>query len=237
MDKRNASSGLRSTGVFGKKPIIGLIMFVVGALVFIILAYSLVMNGLLIKWDLPIAEGFHALALESPAFVIDIMIAGYYLGIEGIAIVAILLGFYFLYKRFWHELVMTAVAVGGAALLFPILSNIFQRPRPFLLFDKMIWPSSPNIHGFPSGHALSIVVLCGFLVYLLLPRIKSYSGKVLTVLIALLVLFYVGFSRLYIGDHYLTDIVAGYAVGIAWFGLACTSVELLFQRYNSGKVN
>ena len=55
--------------------------------------------------------------------------------------------------------------------------------------------------------------------------------KVLAVIIALLVILFIGFSRLYIGDHYLTDVVAGYALGIAWFGLTVTSIELLYQRY------
>ena len=42
-------------------------------------------------------------------------------------------------------------------------------------------------------------------------------------------------SRIYIGDHYLTDLIAGYALGIAWFGLTVTLIELLFRRYYSRK--
>ena len=59
----------------------------------------------------------------------------------------------------------------------------------------------------------------------------SGFGKILLVLIALLVAVYIGFSRLYIGDHYLTDIIAGYAAGIAWFALAFTIIEWLFKKY------
>jgi membrane-associated phospholipid phosphatase len=44
-------------------------------------------------------------------------------------------------------------------------------------------------------------------------------------------MLFIGFSRLYVGDHYLTDIIAGYAVGIAWSGLAYTYIEWFFQRY------
>lgn len=231
MDKRKISSGLQSPGLLGKKPIIGLMIFVFGILIFIILAYNLVTQGPLIKWDLPIAEGFHALALKSSPLVIDIMIAGYYIGHEGIVIIAILLGLYFLYKRFWRELVMVIVGFGGGGLLFLFLSSIFNRSRPFLLFDKQIWPGSPIIPGFPSGHTLGTAVCIGFLIYLFVPKIKSYIGKVLVITFALLVMFFIGFSRLYVGDHYLTDVIAGYAVGIAWFGLAYTSIELLFKKY------
>ncbi len=228
---RNVLSNLCTPGLFGKKPIIGLTMFAIGSLIFIVLAFNLIKQGPLIKWDFSIAESLHALALKSPAFVINIMIIGYYVGLQGIVLVAVLLALYFLYKRFWCELVMVSISLGLSGPIFLILSHIFKRPRPFLLFDKPLWASSPNIPGFPSGHTLSIVVCYGLLIYLLVPKIKSYLGKTLVVAAALLVMIYVGFSRIYLGDHYLTDIIAGYAVGIAWFGLACTSVELLFQKY------
>jgi membrane-associated phospholipid phosphatase len=225
--------------MLGKKPIIGLLMFIIGGLIFFILAYNLANQGPLIKWDLPIADGFHALALRSSPLVIDVMIAGYYVGYWGIWVVGIILGLYFLYKRFWRELVMDIAALGGSGLLFSILSNIFKRPRPFTLFDKQIWPGSPNIPGFPSGHAMAIIICCALLVYLFWPKIKSHMGKVLVVLIALLIVVFVGFSRIYIGDHYLTDIIAGYAVGIAWFGFSLTAIELLFQKYHmrNGRIN
>jgi undecaprenyl-diphosphatase len=70
---------------------------------------------------------------------------------------------------------------------------------------------------------------------LLIPKIKSYLKKSLVVLIALLIIFYIGFSRLYVGDHYLTDIISGYAIGIAWFGLAITCVELMFKKSSERK--
>jgi undecaprenyl-diphosphatase len=159
------------------------------------------------------------------------MIAGYYIGIWGIVAVGVLLALYFLYKRFWCELVMTAVSLSLSGVIFLILSHIFMRPRPWLLFDNPIWLGSKDIPGFPSGHAKSILLLCGLLVYLLLPRIKSYLGKVMVISIALFMVAYIGFSRLFVGDHYLTDVIAGYAVGIAWFSLVYTSIEWLFQRY------
>ncbi len=234
---KNVFSNLRTPGLLGKKPIIGLTMFVIGTLIFIILAINLVNNSPLIKWDLSLANSFHNLALKSPTFVIDTMIAGYYIGSCIIWITAIFLIVYFLYKRFWCELFMSLASLGLAPIIFLILSNIFKRPRPFLSYDKLIWTGSPTIPGFPSGHATSIIVCLGFLVYLLVPRIKSHIKKVLMILVALLIVLYIGLSRIYIGDHYPLDIIAGYAVGVAWFGLACTSIELLFQRHYLKKRN
>lgn len=231
MNERTSIDGLRSPGTLGKKPIIGLIMFIFGSLIFIIIAYNLVKQGPLIIWDLPVAVWFHDLALKSSPLVIDIMIAGYYVGDWGVIAIGVLLSLYFLYKKFWRELVMTVTSLAGSGLIFLILSNIFDRVRPSVLFAEKIWAGNLTIAGFPSGHAKTVLVCWVFLVYLFLPKIKSYLVKVLMVLVATLVILYVGFSRLYVGDHYLTDVIAGYAVGIAWFGIIFTSIELLFQRY------
>lgn len=231
MKKVNTSKELRVSGLFGKNPIIGFWMFVIGGLTFFAMAYNLVKQGPLIKWDLFIAEWFHILALKSPAYVIDIMIAGYYAGTGIIIASGVILGLYFLYKRFWREFTMVVIAFGGSGLLFLALSRIFMRPRPFLLFDEMIWAGSPNIPGFPSGHVKSILVCCGFLIYLFWPKIKSKFGKFLAVSGGLILVAYIGFSRLFLGDHFMTDIIAGYAVGTAWLGLICTSIEWLFKKY------
>jgi len=61
MDKQKVK-GLRSSGLLGEKPIIGFVMFIIGNLIFLILAYNLIMNGPLIKFDLYVTEYFHNLA-------------------------------------------------------------------------------------------------------------------------------------------------------------------------------
>ncbi len=87
-----------------------------------------------------------------------------------------------------------------------------------------------NIPGFPSGHAISVVVCYGLLAYLLAPKMPSLFWKIVVIAAALLIIVYVGFSRIFMGGHYLTDILAGYAVGIAWSGLAYTLIEKYFQE-------
>lgn len=236
MKNNNAPAGLRSPGLLGKKPLIGLLMFIFGSMIFVILAYNLVNNGPLMNADLPVTKAFYNLALNSPPLLTNVMIAGYYIGIEGIVVVALILTFYFLYKRFWRELTMVVVSLGLSGFIFLIFSNIFKRVRPSYLFDTQIWSGNNNLSGgFPSGHVLSTLVCFGFLAYLLVPRIKSYLGKFLVVFLAFSVILYMGFSRLYLGDHYLTDVIAGYALGIAWFGLAYTSIELIFKKLRDKK--
>ena len=85
--------------------------------------------------------------------------------------------------------------------------------------------------GFPSGHAIAVVSSYGLLTYFFLPKIKSRSRKLLMIAGMVLLGLYVNFSRLYVCDHFLTDIIAGTAVGVAWLGLAQTTVERLFRKH------
>ena len=84
--------------------------------------------------------------------------------------------------------------------------------------------------GFPSGHSISAVMCFGLLAYLLVPIIPARLWKVVVIAAAVLVMLYIGFSRIFVGDHYLTDVLAGYALGILWSGLAYTLVELIFKQ-------
>jgi undecaprenyl-diphosphatase len=87
-----------------------------------------------------------------------------------------------------------------------------------------------NLPGFPSGHALTVVAFYGLLAYLIAPKMPSAFWKGFVVAAALLIMGFVGFTRIFTGGHYLTDILAGYALGIAWSGLAYTLIEITFQK-------
>lgn len=218
---------IRSPGKFARHPRIGLAMFIAGSLIFGITAYSLVTHGPLLAWDVPLANSLHATALQSPRWVNDVMIAGFYVGDQLVILIGLVLGIYFLCKRYWCELVMLVNGFGVSALLFWTLSHIFNRHRP--VFETPIWHMK-TIPGFPSGHAIAIVCSYGLLLYFFVPKISSRAGKAWMIAGVLFVSLYVLFSRLFVGDHYLTDIVAGCGAGLAWSGLANTVVELLFKK-------
>jgi len=228
---KNAFTDLRAPGLLAKWPVIGLIMFIFGSLMFGGLVYNLRAQGPLLAWDRVLANTLPAIGLNSPAFVKGLMDAGFYIGKEVITVLVILLGLYFLYRRYWRELALVTIGVAGAGLLFSSLSTFFARPRP----PTQIW-IIVNIPGFPSGHAISVVVFYGLLAYLLAPKMPSAFWKGVVVAAALLIIGFVGFSRIFTGGHYLTDILSGYAVGIAWSGLIYTLIEVYFQKRRSQNV-
>jgi len=89
---------------------------------------------------------------------------------------------------------------------------------------------------FPSGHVITAVLAYGLLAYLFVPKMPSLFWKWVVVIAAILTMLYIGFSRLFLGGHYLTDLLAGYALGIAWAGLVYTLIERISMRRKSSNV-
>lgn len=226
-----ADLDLRTPGLLAKWPVIGILMFILGSLTFGGLTYNLLAHGPLLAWDHTIANTLPAIGLSGPPYLEGLMDAGFYLGNQGIAVFVIVLAVYFLYKRYWQELTMVMIGWAGSAVLFFALSTFFARPRPL----TQIWIVL-NIPGFPSGHAISVVVCFGLLTYLLAPKMPTVFWKVVVVALGLLMMGFVGFSRIFTGGHYLTDVLAGYAVGMAWSGLIYTLIELYFQKRRNQNV-
>ena len=232
-DKRR-SSGLRTPGLLAQRPLIGLLMVLLGSLAFGAIAIGLQTNsGPIIQLDVPANNTIHAAALQSAPVVQAVMILGFYAGEHLIMAIGALLALYFLYKRFWPELSMVMIAWAGEGAIWLSLSQYFNRPRP--VFDVPVWHQM-TAPGFPSGHSLSAVMCYGLLAYLLAPQLSSRFWKVAIGVMAGLIILYIGVSRLFVGDHYLSDILAGYALGVAWSGLVYTVIEWITKKKRNGNV-
>jgi undecaprenyl-diphosphatase len=219
--------GLRVPCRLANQPLIGIGMVLIGAVFFGVLAHHLKTQGPLLQWDQPLANELYERAIHGPQALVTLMIVAFYLGKEVVIALVFILGFYFLYNRFWRELTMLVIGFSGAAPIWFALIAIFQRPRPS--FEAPVWKVL-NTHGFPSGHTITAVVSYFFLAYLFAANVKSLFWKWVIVISAILMVLLIGYSRLYLGDHYLTDVVAGYAVGLIWAGLAYTTLELIFCK-------
>ena len=219
-------SNLRTPGLLAQKPFIGVLMVLLGTISFGVIVFNLQTNGPLVRLDVQLANDMHAMALHSPPLIRGVMIFGFYLGEHIIVAIGAFLALYFLYKRFWPELCMVVIAWAGEGGMWLFLSTYFNRPRP--VFDVVVWHQM-TAPSFPSGHSISAVMCYGLLAYLVAPRMSGFR-KAIVIVAALLVILFIGYSRLFVGDHYLSDVLAGYALGVAWFGLVYTSVELIAKR-------
>ena len=224
------SRDLRVPGWLAKWPLIGVLMFLVGSLIFGALAYNVWTKGPLLQWDVPLTTELHSEAVKEPPRIIELLIFGFFVGKELVQVIAIILALYFLHKRFWRELAMLLVGLGGGAIIWYFLIGIFNRARPEAQIGIVVTEPS-----FPSGHVITAVLAYGLLAYLFVPKMPSLFWKWVVVIAAILTMLYIGFSRLFLGGHYLTDLLAGYALGIAWAGLVYTLIESISMgRKSSG---
>jgi undecaprenyl-diphosphatase len=131
----------------------------------------------------------------------------YYLVVPLLAVIV-----YLFYRRGWRlSAVLLAVSTGGSIVLTTVLKGVFQRARPEL-FDSGYQAS---FYSFPSGHATVAVGFYGMLTVILAYRLRGFARWAVAVS-GVLVVILIGFSRLYLGVHYPTDILAGYLSALLW---------------------
>lgn len=124
----------------------------------------------------------------------------------------------------WRRLVALAVTCGGGALLNIALKTLFHRTRPTFAneFHAHSW-------SFPSAHAMNSLIAYGFLATLA-AHIWPERRSVLYPLAAALIVS-IGFSRIYLGVHYLSDVVAGYCAGLVWLSVCVTGFRFAHRRH------
>ena len=119
-------------------------------------------------------------------------------------------------KRVWAAQIFCLTCL-GALILNQGLKLVFAKPRPHLWTPLIVEHS----YSFPSGHALGSSVLYGFLAVLLASQYPRYRVGIYG--IAVVIVGSIGLSRLFLGVHYPTDIIAGYAVGLLWL-ITCVGI-------------
>ncbi|ULT59653.1 phosphatase PAP2 family protein [Neobacillus drentensis] len=139
-------------------------------------------------------------------------------------IVISLFAIIFLYKVLKHrsELVLFIAVILGANILFATLKQLFHRARPDL--HRLAEVSN---YSFPSGHATMAFALYGVLTFLLWRHISSRLGRTLLIILSGFMIVTIGISRIYLGVHYPSDIIAGYFISAFWLTFAIG----FYQRY------
>jgi undecaprenyl-diphosphatase len=137
-----------------------------------------------------------------------------------VAIVAALL-----WKRHdYYWLLSLALAVPGGMLLNNLVKHLFQRARP-VWEDPILTLAS---HSFPSGHTAGATLFYGFLAAYVAWRVKSSNAaRALFVVVAIVMVSLVGFSRIYLGAHYLSDVLAAVSLAMVWLVICLVGVRAL----------
>ncbi len=223
---RAAAARLRLSpkGYLGLHLTLGALALVGSSWLFGDIAEDVVTGNPLTVVDLKVAEWLHERATPTlTAVMLFISLLGSTLFVSGVVFATAI---WLLWQRHWYRLAALVLAVPGGMLLNVLLKHAFRRGRP--LFDNPLLTLAS--YSFPSGHAVAATLLYGALASFAVWRLRAWCGRVLAVLAAVSLVLLVSFSRLYLGVHYLSDVLAGTAAGVAWLAICLTGVDTARRR-------
>lgn len=200
---------------------VGLLICAAGLYFFAAIANEVVHQAPIVRLDNQVYDFLHS---HGTVFgygfwsVISSFGAGLTLTVLGVG-VAVLLGL----RRRWVVLGGWAAALIGGGVLDGVLKLVFRRQRPETAMDflsKMSW-------SFPSGHSMGSLVTYGMLAYLLVVAFKGrHRLQIAAMTGAIIMICAIGFSRLYLGVHYFSDVLGGYSAGALWLSACISGLEI-----------
>jgi undecaprenyl-diphosphatase len=144
-----------------------------------------------------------------------------------LAILAALATVAFLLRHWTRGAILVVVTLLGASLLDGGLKLLWGRQRPSAFFEH--YPS-PTSFSFPSGHALFATAFFGGLAALLYRRLGRTWLRVAVITAAVLIILLIGVSRIYLGVHYPSDVLGGFAAGTVWVGAVALGDRIASHR-------
>ncbi len=181
--------------------------------------------------------------LEKEVFSFDVWITNYIYGFRGPFVTTVTTYFTFLGSTIFlfflsvagtlylptkrkKDAIIYSVILYSGVILNLILKYTFQRPRPHYL--PLIYEDS---FSFPSGHAMNSFVFYTALSYFILRETKSVTTTIFVSILSVMIILCIGISRVYLGVHYPSDIIAGYITGFLWFISAILfEKSIIFER-------
>ncbi len=191
-------------------------------------AFAALLESVLTRDPLTLLDRQVAVFLSEHAVpaVTRVMVVVTWLGNAAVLIpAALLIGAVLLWRRRPGEALVLVTATVGAAALDAVVKILVNRPRP----DFVVPLVKAGGLSFPSGHAATSIAFYLTLGLLAAGWVRSWENRVYVLLAALATILVVGFSRLYLGVHYLSDVLAGWALGALWTTVAVT-VEGVWQQ-------
>ena len=193
------------------------------------LAEDVIMKDSITIYDIGIGRWLLAHATEDSSeffFVVTQLASLWVIGFASLTLSTWL----FLRKQ-WSALIAVITSVGGGVLLNLLLKYMFLRQRPD--FPNAFYHESG--YSFPSGHAMMSVLFYGMTAYILINMTKNWKWRVSLGIGALTLILLIGFSRMALGVHYLTDVLGGWSAGLTWL-ITCI-IMLETSSYPSRNLN
>ena len=201
-----------------------LVVFSSAVAAFAVVATAVVMDPTVRFIDASVSTWVHAHVLP---LAIEVMIVISFLGAPStLTAVTVAIASVLIYRhKYQQSIVLLAVVVGGN-LLNVCLKHFLHRGRPVFEDPILMLPT----YSFPSGHAMAATVFYGLAAaYAATHSSRQYLSRA-AILAAVIMIALVCFSRVYLGVHYLSDVIAGVAEGIAWLVVSLTALQYFSDR-------
>lgn len=203
---------------------VGAILMMIAAAVFGNLAADVVSHDDITEVDAFLADWFHS--HKNSIWTDPMLFITHTHDVLGVCVMASVLGLYFYLKKARYWLICLVLAVPGGQLLNVLLKYIFQRARPS--FDEPLLTLST--YSFPSGHTLGATVFYGVLAAYLVCTVPRWKPRILIMLFACTMVGLVALSRVYLGAHYLSDVLGAIVEGCGWLAVCITACSTLRRR-------
>lgn len=201
-------------------PLSGLALLFASLWAFGVLVEDVVTNDPIVAVDERFADWLHAHARPWLTEIFEAVTAlGNAVTVVGVSLVAVLL---LLRQSRRADALLVSLAVSGAEILTLALKLGFRRERPF--FPDPL--ATESTFSFPSGHATVSAAVFGAVALVVARRLESWRLRVAVFAAAAVLVLLIGFSRLYLGVHFLSDVLAGLTAGLAWLLICTFAIEL-----------
>jgi undecaprenyl-diphosphatase len=207
---------------------VGLLAAAGGLWLFGGLAEDLLTGDPIVRFDRVVDDYLHTHA--TPTLTKFFLIVTAFGSIEAMVLLGVVVAAGLAWRQKWTFLVTWLAAVAGSAFLNHVLKGLFARPRPHFEHPLLVETS----YSFPSGHAMESFVAYGMLSYFAVLALRSWESRVGVVCGAALLVVLIGFSRMYLGVHYFSDVIAGYAAGGVWLSALITGAETMRRGSKRG---
>lgn len=172
----------------------------------------------------------HLLAHGSSAWTLAMQWLARVHGVAGIAIVGTLWLAWLRLRGETMQLVRLALIVGGGLVLNSVLKRVFQRARPVFGEGVELPLETLATYSFPSGHVSGSVVFYGFVLMTIFSATQHRAWRSASVVVAGTMVVLIAYNRVYVGAHFVSDVLAAAAEGLAWLAFCALLLERVQTR-------
>jgi undecaprenyl-diphosphatase len=221
---RSRFARLHPTAYLGVHGVAGMVVTIGLVWLFLAIADEIPEHGTLPRADTAAARWLEAHGTEGGE---RIFFWVSYLGAPVLAASVAAAVLYFVWRRDWRRAIALAVTSAGGLAVSTVLKLTFHRGRPETATEFITRQS----WSFPSGHAMSSMICYGFLTMLLLEEVREPRWRRRAIVAGAAILIgAIGFSRVYLGVHYLSDVVGGWLAGAAWLFVCVSGYRFVQTR-------